>query len=260
MCNIYTPYTYLIGWSEKNAYYYGVRYASKCHPSDLWNKYFTSSKYVRSFRTMHGEPDIIQIRKTFTTAYEAIKWEDRVLQKMKLHERSDFLNKNTSTCIFVNGRTVERVLKTKKSRTYEKRPSWNKGLTKYTDERLLKVSMNSKNKPKSEESKLKMRKPKSNTNNMGRYVRSEETKHKISSKYTGIVKEKADCQFCNSPKQLGKQLAKHEQTCTLNPNNHRFCPICSKIIKSRQGLTCSHSCQNRYRFIFRLCPENLAIQ
>jgi hypothetical protein len=36
--NIYnTPYTYLIGWSNQNKYYYGVRYAKDCHPNDFWD-------------------------------------------------------------------------------------------------------------------------------------------------------------------------------------------------------------------------------
>ena len=37
-----TPYTYLIGWSNLNKFYYGVRYGKGCHPSDLWVKYFGS--------------------------------------------------------------------------------------------------------------------------------------------------------------------------------------------------------------------------
>ena len=68
MTNI--PYTYLIGWSKLNKYYYGVRYAKNCHPSDLWTKYFTSSKYVKQFREENGEPDIIEIRKTFSNIKE----------------------------------------------------------------------------------------------------------------------------------------------------------------------------------------------
>lgn len=43
-------YTYLIGWSEYDIWYYGVRYAKGCNPADLWVKYFTSSKFVREFR------------------------------------------------------------------------------------------------------------------------------------------------------------------------------------------------------------------
>lgn len=42
------PYTYLLGWPEIDKWYYGVRYAKKCHPSDLWVTYKTSSRHVDS--------------------------------------------------------------------------------------------------------------------------------------------------------------------------------------------------------------------
>ena len=90
------PYTYLIGWSEQNMFYYGVRYAKNCHPDDLWKTYFTSSKYVKEFREEHGDPDIIQIRKTFEDKRSAIDWEDKVLVRTKCYLREDFLNKNRS--------------------------------------------------------------------------------------------------------------------------------------------------------------------
>ena len=89
---IYTPYTYLIGWTTHNKWYYGVRYSKKCNPSDLWVKYFTSSDYVRSFREEHGEPDVIQIRKTFSDDNSARLWEMKVLQRMRVLTREDFLN------------------------------------------------------------------------------------------------------------------------------------------------------------------------
>jgi hypothetical protein len=94
--NIYNKsYTYLIGWSNQNKYYYGVRYANKTNPDDdLWNSYFTSSKYVAEHRKLHGEPDIIQIRKRFDDAESAIEWETKVLTRLKISKRNDFLNKN----------------------------------------------------------------------------------------------------------------------------------------------------------------------
>ena len=64
----YLPYTYLIGWGRLHTFYYGCEYSKNAgrvaHPSNLWSSYFTSSKHVRKFREEHGEPDIIQIRKT----------------------------------------------------------------------------------------------------------------------------------------------------------------------------------------------------
>jgi hypothetical protein len=93
--NIYMPYTYLIGWSDQNLWYYGVRYAQNCHPDDLWSTYFTSSKYVRDARKKYGEPNIIQIRKTFSNPNDAINWESRVLKKMRVGESNFWLNQKS---------------------------------------------------------------------------------------------------------------------------------------------------------------------
>lgn len=73
-------------------WYYGVRFAKGCHPSDLWVKYFTSSRHVKMFIKSNGNPDIIQIRKTFDSAAEARKYEEKVLKRMKVRHRKDFLN------------------------------------------------------------------------------------------------------------------------------------------------------------------------
>lgn len=86
------PYTYLIGWSHLKKYYYGVRYAKNAHPSDLWVTYFTSSHVVKRMRIDHGDPDIIQIRKTFDDPLKAKLWEDRVLLSIPEDKRQYWLN------------------------------------------------------------------------------------------------------------------------------------------------------------------------
>lgn len=87
------PYTYLIGWSHLDKWYYGRRTAKNCHPTDLWKKYFTSSKEVSKFRKQNGEPDVIQIRKTFTDPQKCAIWECRVLVKINAQKDTRFLNK-----------------------------------------------------------------------------------------------------------------------------------------------------------------------
>ena len=65
----YKPYTYLIGWTKYNVWYYGSETGFKtkiANPSNLWKTYFTSSKYVKQYREKYGEPDIIEIRKVFS--------------------------------------------------------------------------------------------------------------------------------------------------------------------------------------------------
>ena len=92
--NTYQPYTYLIGWSNLDRWYYGVRFAKNCNPSDLWMSYFTSSKYVALLREEHGEPDIIQVRRTFKSAKQAVLWEDRVLHRLSVTQNPRWINRN----------------------------------------------------------------------------------------------------------------------------------------------------------------------
>ena len=40
MSTTFKPYTYLIGWSTLNKYYYGVQFNKKANPDDLWSKNF----------------------------------------------------------------------------------------------------------------------------------------------------------------------------------------------------------------------------
>jgi len=58
-------YVYKIGWSFLDTWYIGVRYKNGCCPEDLWVSYHTSSKHVSKFRVEHGEPNVIEILKTF---------------------------------------------------------------------------------------------------------------------------------------------------------------------------------------------------
>ncbi len=91
--NMSVFYTYLLCWSSHRCYYYGVRYANNAHPSDLFKTYFTSSKHVKAFICNNGLPDIIQVRKTFTSKGSARNWENRVLRRMKVVNNSKWLNR-----------------------------------------------------------------------------------------------------------------------------------------------------------------------
>lgn len=115
---IYSPYCYLIGWTKLNKFYYGVRhstgtnclYESGCHPDDLWVKYFTSSHYVREYRSKYGEPDVIQVRRTFETAERAIVWEQKVLTKiLRGSSREKFLNKNINGSFVIDDTLRSRI-------------------------------------------------------------------------------------------------------------------------------------------------------
>lgn len=94
-------FTYLIGWSTINRYYYGCRYSKNSHPSQLWTTYFTSSKVVAAMRKKFGEPDIIQIRKTFSDKNSCLLWEHRVLRRLNAADNAKWLNV-TNGSLFAN--------------------------------------------------------------------------------------------------------------------------------------------------------------
>lgn len=93
------PYTYRIGWSKHNKYYYGVRYAKGCCPTDLWTKYFTSSKHVKKFSEKYGEPDILEIRRTFSCSKEAREREHKAIKRANLVENTSYLNYTNNRAI-----------------------------------------------------------------------------------------------------------------------------------------------------------------
>ena len=121
-----TFYTYLLGWSLQNKFYYGVRYSKKAKPEDLWTTYFTSSRHVKAFAAKYGKPDIIQIRQTFNSKEKAITWESKVLKRMRVIKNDKWLNQTDNRAI-VYSRTDE--TKQKFSRKMKGRNSPFKGKT-----------------------------------------------------------------------------------------------------------------------------------
>lgn len=97
-----TPFTYLIGWSAKNIWYYGAKYSKGCRPSDLWTTYFTSSKNVHEFVKQFGAPDIINVRRVFNTISACRKWEAGVLLRINAATNDRFLNLSNGNGKFYN--------------------------------------------------------------------------------------------------------------------------------------------------------------
>jgi len=92
--SIYTiPYTYLIGWSSLDLYYYGRRTAQGCNPSDLFESYFTSSKSVKAYIEQYGAPDVILVRQTFDDPVDCARWECKVLRRLDVKNHKQMLNK-----------------------------------------------------------------------------------------------------------------------------------------------------------------------
>ena len=93
--NEYIPYTYYLYHPITGKKYYGVRYKKNCTPEDLWNKYFSSSKIIKEMIKVYGINSFLyEVRRTFKTAKEARDWECKVLWKMKVVEKSDWINQN----------------------------------------------------------------------------------------------------------------------------------------------------------------------
>lgn len=112
------PYTYLIGWKLLDLWYYGVRYAKDCDPSDLWVKYFTSSKKVAILRIECGEPDIVEIRRIFSTPVQAKVWEERVLCRMNAVKSRRWLNQCNQNKHFCRSGPLSESVKLKMSLAY----------------------------------------------------------------------------------------------------------------------------------------------
>ena len=207
--NIYNkPYTYLIGWSHLNKFYYGVRYAQDCHPSDFWNKYFTSSKYVAECREEHGEPDIVQIRKTFDLREQAIDWETKVLNRMKVIHREDFLNKSIGGMGYI-------MSDEDKAKMSKYMSALHKGKKK-TPEHIEKVAASKRGKHMSTESKAKMSNSlkeyfKHNPNHMTGKKHSAETRAKVSQGCKN--QRRVQCPHCPKTGTAGNMNRWHFDNC-----------------------------------------------
>lgn len=88
------PYTYILFFPTTNQYYYGVRWAKGCSPSDLFVSYFTSSSTIRKLIKEHGkEAFTFRVSRIFQTPKEAIDHETRFLKRVSAASNAKFLNK-----------------------------------------------------------------------------------------------------------------------------------------------------------------------
>jgi hypothetical protein len=153
----YIPYTYLIGWTKINKYYYGCEYAKiskTANPKNLWETYFTSSNLVKQYREIYGEPDIVQVRKTFCCDLSTKYWEEKVLRRLKVLSNDKFLNENISG---VNFGLQSKRFAGKKHTAESNLKNRNSQLgRKHTDETKRKISIGNTNKSLSQETKKKI--------------------------------------------------------------------------------------------------------
>jgi len=77
------PFTYRVTHLPTGTWYYGVRYADGCDPSDLWKSYYTSSTRISKLLAQDGlEAFTAEVRRTFAAKEDAIRWEHRVLRRI----------------------------------------------------------------------------------------------------------------------------------------------------------------------------------
>lgn len=151
MTHIYKPYTYLIGWSEHNKYYYGVRWANTVEPeNDFWKIYFTSSNIVKKFRESHGEPDIVKVDKIFDNKNDAINYEYTYLLENNAIKSDSWLNEGAFPVFDNTGRKRP---DHSKRMMGENNPMYGKSFSKQAK---LKQSNSHKGKKHSSDTKQKM--------------------------------------------------------------------------------------------------------
>jgi hypothetical protein len=181
------PFTYYLYHIPTGKKYYGSRYRRGCDPSDIWTTYFTSSILVEALIKEYGKDSFIaEVRKTFTTAKEAVAWEQRVLKRLRVTKREDWLNRASNSIHFIcemtdevrkklsdanMGKTLprEQVERTaakikgqrrsatsKKKMSEQQRAAGGYGPKTHTEETKIKIGKAFSGKPKTEEQKKKM--------------------------------------------------------------------------------------------------------
>lgn len=105
------PYTYRVTFydGDKMFYYYGVRFAKHADPSDLGKTYFTSSNTIKALIEERGIGRFkFEVRRIFESAESAVKWEQKVLRRLRVLHRKDWLNSSIGTSHRASGpKTLE---------------------------------------------------------------------------------------------------------------------------------------------------------
>lgn len=215
-------YTYLIGWSKLNIWYYGLRFAKGCNPKELWKTYFTSSKHVKMFTEYNGNPDIIEIRKKFHDVDKARKYEHTILRRLKAKDNPNFLNLSDNISISREASSVGAKLLNPKG---NKRPGiggakkgripWNKYLNANIDDRIKSYANSQRDQKRTGNYNRPLGiipwnkgKSKSALQNIPK------TMHVIHLNKTKII-----CPFCKLEGQLPTMKRWHFNRCKLNPSD-----------------------------------------
>lgn len=211
------PYTYLIGWKQHDVWYYGVRFAKNCDPDELWVTYFTSSKHVKEFRCIYGEPDVIQVRMHCRTKQLASNIERKVLLRIKRSGNwNKWLNKGIAGAHYgphtpeaklkMSLCQVGRVYKKRNQETYDK---ISKALTgkSLSEEHKLSISKSHFGNKRSLQHKQNISK------GLLGGKRSDETKTKMSN--SAKNREIVSCPHCNKIGSISQMKRWHFDNCKI---------------------------------------------
>jgi len=123
------PYTYLIKWSKLGKSYYGAKYGKDANPSTFWKDYFTSSKYVQMMREEHGEPDVIQIRRTFDCREKALLWEKKVLTRIDAVNSLEYLNRGIGGSVMYEITPLAKLKMSEARKGVKKSAEWKRAIS-----------------------------------------------------------------------------------------------------------------------------------
>lgn len=215
MIKTYTPFTYLLKFKPTGQLYYGVRFAKKCNPSELWTTYFTSSRVIKNLIAKYGRNAFdIEIRKTFETKDQAVLWESRVLKKIDAATNSGWLNKSNGDSKFracgeftelhkqkisnaLSGRVLPDAVKQKLKGRKSPKAMLGKKHSEETKQKMSKSAIGRigywDGKIRSDDTKQKMSEAK-----LGRSL-SEETKQKMSKPKSDLTRQKMTERMLNLP-------------------------------------------------------------
>ena len=222
-----TPYTYVIGWSHLGVRYYGVRFAQGCDPAELWQTYFTSSQHVAQFCELHGDPDVLQIRKTFASTRSAQVWEHRVLRRLRVTASDQWLNRTDNISIAAQPGDlnparrpeVKDKIRAGVLRWYETNDNPNLGKTWTEEEKLewSKLRQGEKNpfyghRHSDHNLQLYSQRQQGNKNSFYGKKHTQEVRQKLSNMQKGILKPKVSCVCCR--KEIGiNGFPQHKNKC-----------------------------------------------
>jgi 5-methylcytosine-specific restriction endonuclease McrA len=106
------PYTFLVKNKTTGLFYYGVNAKNNHNPSCLWKTYFTSmkNKKLSELFNLYGKDDFeIEIRKTFSDKELAKKHYNKVIRRMKITYRADFMNEPANPLADLKGKVIGRL-------------------------------------------------------------------------------------------------------------------------------------------------------